>query len=53
MTTQEKLKLTEQIGIKFPHFTNTNNPIDFPKPTEEDLRAAESSDGLAPVVTVS
>lgn len=27
----ESLALAKEIGIKFPHYTNTDKPIDFPE----------------------
>jgi len=30
VTVADKLKMAEEAGIKFPHYTNTDNPIDFP-----------------------
>lgn len=31
MTVAEKLKLAEELGVSLPHYTNTSNPVDFPK----------------------
>lgn len=31
LTVADKLKMAAEAGISFPHYTNTNNPIDFPK----------------------
>ena len=33
ITVADKLRMAEEAGIKFPHYTNTDNPIDFPKDT--------------------
>lgn len=33
VTMADKLKIAEEVGIKFRHYTNTNSPIDFPKNT--------------------
>ena len=30
MNTSEKLKLAAMVGLQLPHYTNTNNPMDFP-----------------------
>jgi hypothetical protein len=30
VTVADKLKMAEEAGIKFPHYTNTNKPVDFP-----------------------
>ena len=30
MNTNDKLKLAAEIGVELPHYTNTDNPIDFP-----------------------
>ena len=30
MNTHDKLKLAAEIGVTLPHYTNTDNPIDFP-----------------------
>jgi O-acetyl-ADP-ribose deacetylase (regulator of RNase III) len=35
MSNSEKLKLAAKMGISFPHFTNTDNPIDFPMTTSK------------------
>lgn len=35
VTVAAKLKMAEEAGIKMPHFTNTNNPIDFPQSVNE------------------
>jgi O-acetyl-ADP-ribose deacetylase (regulator of RNase III) len=35
MTNQEKLKMAAEAGVNLPHFTNTNNPIDFPMTTSK------------------
>ncbi len=31
MNITDKLKLAKEAGVKLPHYTNTNNPIDFPQ----------------------
>jgi hypothetical protein len=36
VTVDDKLKMAEEAGIKFPHYTNADNPIDFPI-TEQSL----------------
>jgi hypothetical protein len=36
VTVADKLNIAEEAGIKFPHYTNTNNPVDFPI-TEQSL----------------
>lgn len=33
VTVAEKLKMAQEAGITFPHYTNTDNPIDFPMTT--------------------
>ena len=30
MNTHDKLKLAAELGVEMPHYTNTDNPIDFP-----------------------
>jgi hypothetical protein len=30
MNDKEKMKLARDVGLIFPHYTNTDNPIDFP-----------------------
>jgi hypothetical protein len=31
LTLEDKLRLAREAGITFPHYTNTDNPIDFPQ----------------------
>ena len=35
LTIAEKLKMAADAGVKFPHYTNTGNPIDFPTSPEQ------------------
>lgn len=31
LTLEDKLRLAREAGVTFPHYTNTNNSIDFPE----------------------
>jgi hypothetical protein len=33
VTPAEKLRLAQEAGVTLPHYTNTENPVDFPKST--------------------
>ena len=39
MTNEEKIALAVAAGVTLPHFTNTDNPIDFPMTTSNLIRA--------------
>lgn len=41
MNTHDKLKLAAELGVELPHYTNTDNPIDFP------VRGADRTKELA------
>lgn len=42
MTLEDKLRLAQEAGITFPHYTNTDNPIDFPNiQTGGDINAGD------------
>ena len=46
VTLEEKLRLAYEAGITFPHYTNTDNPSDFPN--SENIKAGadiHSGDG--------
>jgi hypothetical protein len=49
ITLAEKLRLAQEAGVNLPHYTNTDNPIDFPKVANtmnKKLRQFERESGL-------
>ena len=38
VTLAEKLRLAREAGVSLPHYTNTDNPVDFPQSkTDESI----------------
>jgi hypothetical protein len=49
MNTNDKLKLAAEIGVTLPHYTNTDNPIDFPvKGADRTKELARQAGLIAP-----
>ena len=47
MNTQDKLKLAKEVGLSVPHYTNTDNPVDFPKSSNKRIQELwENSDAI-------
>jgi hypothetical protein len=46
MNTHDKLKLAAELGVELPHYTNTDNPIDFPVRGADRIKELAQQAGL-------